>query len=482
MSESDSRSSHPLDFLFHPRSAAVVGVSAKQRDWGGGEMFLRALQVMKFPGPIYPVNPHAQEVMGLPCYPSLRDIPGPVDFVISSIPATAVLQLMDDAAAKRVRAIHFFTAGFRETGERELAELERQVLERARSAGIRLIGPNCMGLYCPSGGLSFNREFPAEPGPVAFISQSGLNAEELVLYAALRGVRFSKVISYGNATDLDESDFLEYCASDPETGIITCYIEGVKDGRRFLEALKAASAVKPTIVLKGGLTRAGSRAADSHTGSLAGSAEVWEAACRQAGVVTVQTLRELEDVAVAFRFLPRPAGRGVVIIGVGGGSSVLSADMAEHMGLEVPALPARIQAQLREFTPVAGTSVRNPLDTVGMRAREQLLKAVRLVAGASDIHTFVMQSRIDWNPNAGQDAAEFIRQSVDILKDSREAAGKPVVAVIWPPLSLETMSRNLDFQRISAEAGLPVYWGTERALRSLSRFIDWHERRARSGL
>jgi acyl-CoA synthetase (NDP forming) len=461
---------------------AVVGVSAKQRDWGGGEHFVRALQVMKFPGPIYPVNPRAKEAVGLPCYPSVREIPGPVDFVISSIPAPAVPQLMDDAVAKQVRAIHFFTAGFRETGEQELADLERQVLERARSAGIRLVGPNCMGIYCPSGSLSFNRDFPTEPGPVAFVSQSGLNAEELALYASLRGIRFSKVISYGNATDVDESDLLEYCASDPETEIIACYIEGVKDGRRFLKALSAACTAKPTIVLKGGLTGAGSRAANSHTGSLAGSADIWEAACRQAGVVTAQTLQELEDLVVTFRFLPRPAGRGIAIMGVGGGSSVLSADMAEHVGLHVPALPQRIQDQLREFTPLAGTSVRNPLDTVGMGPGEQLVKTVRLVAGARNIHTLLMQSRIDWSMNNGQDTSEFIRQNVEKLKESREAAGKPVAAVIWPPLSLDTMGRILDFQRGAAEVDLPVYWGVERALRSIAKFLDWHEQRDRSGL
>lgn len=475
MSEPHSHPSHDLDFLFHPRSVAIVGVPAKQRDWGGGDYFVRALQLMKFPGPIYPVNPRVKEAVGLTCYPSLREIPGPVDFVISSIPAPAVLQLMNDAAAKRVRAIHFFTAGFRETGERDLAKLERQVLERARSADVRLVGPNCMGLYCPSGGLSFNLDFPTDPGPVAFVSQSGLNAEELVLYASLRGARFSKVISYGNATDIDESDLLEYCASDPETEIIACYIEGVKDGRRFLKALKAACAVKPTIVLKGGLTRAGSRAADSHTGSLAGSAEVWEAACQQAGVVTAETLGELEDLVVTFRFLSRPTGRGVAIIGVGGGSSVLSADMAERVGLKVPALPRRIQTQLRDYTPLAGTSVRNPLDTVGVGPGGQLMKTVRVVASASTVHTFVMQSRIDWSPNQGQDAAEFIRQSVETLKESREATGKPIACVIWPPRSLETMSRILDFQRGAAKAGFPVYWGMERALRSISKFLDWHE-------
>jgi acyl-CoA synthetase (NDP forming) len=185
---------------------------------------------------------------------------------------------------------------------------------------------------------------------------------------------------------------------------------------------------------------------------------------------------------VTFRFLPKPAGRGVAIVGVGGGSSVLSADLAEHVGLKVPALSRLIQARLREFTPLAGTSVRNPLDTVGMGPGGQLQKAVRLVAGSPDIHTFVMQSRIDWNPNAGQDVTQFIQQSVDVLKESREAAGKPIAAVVWPPLSTGTMKRIVDFQRAAAEAGLPVYWGVERALRSISKVLDWHEWRARSGL
>jgi acyl-CoA synthetase (NDP forming) len=204
-------------------------------------MFVRALQYMEFAGPIYPINPKAQEVLGLRCYPSLLEVPGPVDHVISSIPASGVLELMDHAAAKAVRSVHFFTAGFRETGEEERIGLEQELLRRAQAAGIRVIGPNCMGLYCPGARVAFNRESPRESGNVAFVSQSGLNAEELIFYAALRGVRFSKVVSYGNAVDLDESDFLEYCTVDPETDIIATYIEGVKDGRRFLRRLSAAA-------------------------------------------------------------------------------------------------------------------------------------------------------------------------------------------------------------------------------------------------
>src|SRR3989304_1869543 len=193
----------------------------------------------------HPLNPKAQEVLGLRCYPSLLEGPGPVDHVISSIPASGVLELMDHAAAKGVRSVHFFTAGFRETGEKDRIDLEQELPRRARAACIRLLGPNCMGLYCPAAKVAFNRESPRESGNVAFVSQSGLNAEELIVYAALRGVRFSKVVSYGNAVDLDESDFLEYCAVAPETAIIAPYIEGVKDGRRFLKALSAAAGAKP---------------------------------------------------------------------------------------------------------------------------------------------------------------------------------------------------------------------------------------------
>ncbi len=441
-------------------------------------MFVHALQHMGFPGPIYAINPRLQEVLGLPCYPSLLDVPGPVDHVISSIPASGVLELMDHAAAKGVHSVHFFTAGFRETGDEERAALEQEMLRRARAAGVRIIGPNCMGLYCPAAKVAFSRDSPKESGNVAFISQSGLNAEEMITYSSLRGIRFSKVVSYGNAVDLDESDFLEYCALDPETSVITTYIEGVEDGRRFLKALSAASAAKPTIVLKGGVTGAGSRAADSHTGSLAGSAAVWESACRQAGALTVQTLAELEDMAVAFSFLKRPAGRGVAIMGIGGGSSVLSADAAEREGLRVPALSEELQAKLRQFTPVAGTSVRNPLDTVGISAGEQFQEAVRIVASSPDIHLLLIQSRIDWSPGRDRDSMEFVAQGVEALVEAAKVAGKPVVAVIWPPTSVETMARVLAFQDRCARAGLPVFWGVHRALHAVSRLIEWQDARS----
>jgi len=455
---------------------AVVGVSGDEsRPWGGGA-FVRALQAAGFPGPVYPVNPKVKQALGLPCYPSLVDIPGPVDYVICSIPEKGALQMVEDAAAKGVRAIHLFTAGFRETGEDERVELERRVLDRARAAGIRIIGPNCMGLYCPSSGLSWWSLFPRESGTVAFISQSGLNAEDLILYGALRGIRFSKVISYGNATDLDESDFLAYCAADDQTEIIALYVEGVKDGQRFLRALRAAAAAKPTVLLKGGLSAAGTRAAHSHTGSLAGSAAVWEALARQAGVVSVESMEELEDVVVTFLFLGRLPGRGMAIVLEGGGSSVVAADAADRAGLHLPALPEELRAELRQFIPVAGTGLGNPLDLPWMEDRERFSKAMGLVGSAPGIDLMLVLARFNWIP-PGQEPAEFTQASLDALAQASSRANKPIAVAVAPPRSAETMAMLVDFQEGCARAGLPVYPSIERALNAIAKFLRWHEQR-----
>ncbi|MGQ9572119.1 MAG: acetate--CoA ligase family protein [Dehalococcoidia bacterium] len=465
---------HPLDFLFHPRSVAVVGVSSDtSRPWGGGG-FVRGLQAAGFPGPIYPVNPKVKKVLGLPCYPTLRDIPGPVDYVICAIPEKGVLQMLDDAAAKGVRAIHLFTSGFRETGDDERAELERQVLDRARAAGIRLIGPNCMGLYCPASGISWWNLFPTEPGKVAFISQSGLNAEDLILYGSLRGIRFSKVISYGNATDLDESELLEYCTADPETEVIALYVEGVKDGQRFLRALRTAAAAKPTVLLKGGLSAAGTRAARSHTGSLAGSATVWEALAQQAGVVRVKNLEELEDIVVTFLFLGRSPGSGVGIVLEGGGSSVVAADAAERAGLHLPALPQELQARLRQFVPIAGTGLGNPVDLPWMEDRERFANTVDLVASAPGVDLLLVVARFNWVP-ANQKPTEFTQATVDALVQASSRTNKPVAVAVAPPRSADTMTTILDFQRRCARAGLPVYPSIDRALNAIANCLRWQE-------
>ncbi|TEU01691.1 MAG: acyl-CoA synthetase, partial [Dehalococcoidia bacterium] len=279
-----------IEAIFHPRSIAVVGASANP-DTPGYD-YISSLQKFGYSGRIYPVNPRAEEILGLPAFPSLRDLPRQVDYVISCVPAAAVLELVDDCAAKGARALQLFTARFSETGRREGAELERRLAERARAAGVRIIGPNCMGLLYPRQGISFRADMPRQPGNMGLLSQSGNLLFELTYLGGPRGLRFSKAVSYGNGLDLTEADFLDYFAEDAESAVVGAYIEGIRDGRRFLAALAGAAARKPVVVLKGGRTAAGWRTAASHTAALAGQQAVWDAAVTQAGALAVDTVEE----------------------------------------------------------------------------------------------------------------------------------------------------------------------------------------------
>jgi acyl-CoA synthetase (NDP forming) len=342
-----------MEAVFHPRSVAVVGASANPDS--PGHDYVRSLLDFGYRGAIYPVNPRTPEILGLRAYPSLRDIPGAVDYVICCIPAEGILDLVEECREKGAKVLQLFTGRFSETGRREGARLEEELGRRARTAGLRVIGPNCMGVYYPAGGLSFRPDLPREPGAVALLSQSGNNAVELVQHAAVRGLRFGKVVSYGNAADLDESDFLAYLAGDRETEVIGAYVEGVRDppqAGRFLAALRAAAAAKPVVVLKAGRTAAGARSAVSHTAALAGSHRVWSGALRQAGAVQVDTTEEAIDMLVAFAFL-RPGRR------LRGGGPERRSPAGQH-----PTRPAREGA-----APLGlGWQPRGPVDP-GQRAR-----------------------------------------------------------------------------------------------------------------
>lgn len=471
---------HELDFIFHPRSVAVVGASTNVM---GSGSFLVAFKAMGFDGELYPVNRRAEEIMGYRCYPRLTEVPGEVDYVISSIPAQAVPELVEEAGVKGVKVIHFFTAGFSETGEEERIELEQRVLDRARALGIRAIGPNCMGLYVPSAGLSFMPDMPKEPGPIAFISQSGANAGEFVRLGALRGLRFSKVISYGNAADLSEADFFDYCAWDPETEIITAYTEGVKDGQRFLRALRTAAMQKPVAILKGGRTEAGGRATDSHTGSLAGSREIFDAACRQAGAVQVDDLEDLVDVAVAFRFVGSLRGPGAGIVGGGGGRSVLAADTVAGTGLAVPALPEETQRKLREFTPLAGTSVRNPIDSgMGWGGRERMklmIDTLRIVAEAPNIDFALFHTHFSWGSmvRSTPDLTAQATETAEALNEVAQQVDVPIVGVVRPPMNATALEATRAFESRCAELGLATFCGMAAAANALSKLLAWQRMR-----
>ena len=481
---------HALEPIFHPRGIALVGVPSSDGvpgAGGGSSGFLSSLIEQGFgeKGGLYPVNPKATEIRGLKCYPTLLDTPDPVDHVISLIPARAVPMLVEQAIQKKVRSIHFFTAGFSETGDLEMAKMEQEVIAKLKTAGIRAVGPNCMGLYVPSERIAFMNGFPKEPGNVMMISQSGANAGDVVHGLGRRGVRFSKVVSFGNGIDIRAHDLFDYAAADPQTEVITAYIEGVQDGRKMFEAVKAAARVKPVILLKGGLTSAGARAAHSHTGSLAGSIDIFEALCRQTGAMRAETMDDLHDLVVAVNTsVKRVRGRGVALIVGGGGFAVLSSDAIATAGLEVPPTPDETKRLLNEFIPVAGTSVNNPIDT-NMGTPDVALKTLRIVAAAPTNDVVIAA------PNIGQRAVqgapdpdteererqirEQIKTSIETYKQTQDETGIPIVVLLRDRSARPEM---LDlFQQEAYAAGIAAYPTVARAARAIALMLKWRERR-----
>ena len=468
-----------LDALLHPRSVAVVGASANPDS--PGHDYLRSLIDFGFAGPIYPVHPREREILGLTVYPHLRDVPGEVEFVISCIPAEGVPDLLAACAEKGVRTVQLFTGRFSETGREEAAELERDVLRRAGEAGVRLIGPNCMGLHDPRLGISFRPDLPRRAGPVAFISQSGNNTTEVLLHSDVRGLGFSTALSYGNALDLDESDFLAYLAQDERTRVIGAYIEGVSDGRRFLDALRAAADAKPVVVLKGGRTGAGARSAVSHTAALAGSREVWSGALRQAGAVEVATQEELIDLLVAFAFLSGKPGRRTGVVGGGGGRAVQAADACAEHGLLVPPLTDDIRERLRERAPDLWDWIGNPVDQsilAGTGAGVSGAAILEMMAESAEFDLLIANIGEDWvlgRPNFARRLAHIVDRFVEIGR----ASAKPVAFVLGPADSPdEERWRAMEGARsVLVEAKLAVFPTVERAAWSLSRWVDWAEGR-----
>jgi acyl-CoA synthetase (NDP forming) len=467
---------HDLDFLFHPNSIALVGITTA-KTWHWTLTFLEGLMEIGFDRPLYLVNPKGGEREGHKIYSSLKDVPGNVDYVIGLVNAQIAPELVEECAEKGVRAIHFCTAGFSETGEQDRIKLESELVKVARIKGIRILGPNCMGIYCPQSRLSFSPAFPRESGPVGVISQSGGNSIYLVRQAALRGVRFSKVISYGNASDIDECDLLEYLANDADTKIIALYIEGIRDGRRFRRVLEEATKEKTVILLKGGATQGGARAAAGHTASLSGSRTTWDALCKQLGIISVGSIEEMIDVLVTLLFLPLPRGRNVVLLGAGGGASVLIADEFESRGLRILPLPPEIVAQIREFTPIAGNILRNPVDySQAMMNLEGVIKTFAILSeweGADFMVTFMRTGQFTTYRTA-EDHVSLLMSRFSVKQGQLP---KPVAMVIEPSVMPEEAVPILAAIRGAIASELPVYYSFATAANAINLVLNHAERR-----
>ena len=466
-----NRDEHQLEFLFHPKSIAIVGITTDPFDMSR-ERFLRPLLDFEFAGQLYLVNRKGGEILGLKVYPSIEEIPGIVDLVIVSVPAKFSASIISDCIAKGVKAVAIYSAGFSEVGTDEGKAIEVEIVRVAREGGIRIIGPNCMGLYCANSRLSYRAEYPKESGPVAFLSQSGGNTTDLVQMAAPRGVRFSKIISYGNACDLDECDFLDYLTHDSETEVISVYIEGVKDGRRFVRTLGDAARAKPVILLKGGSSEAGGRAAAGHTGALAGDETAWDSLCKQFGVIRVYSLEEMADIIVTFLFLSLPQGRRVALIGMGGGASVLATDACTRNGLILPPLPEDLKKRLLQFNPLAGSILKNPLDVPSLLQESRFKETVTTISSWEDtdlIVTFLLSPDIFPSYFGGYD------QVVNIVQQSSKASSKPIAIVLQSANNPKTFNEMFLAQESLASCGLPVYPTIPRAANAINKFLIYHQ-------
>jgi acyl-CoA synthetase (NDP forming) len=467
-----------LDRLFSPSSVAIVGASTNP--FSGGHQFTRFLMDNGFQGKLYLVNPAASEIFGIKVYPRLTEIPeSSVDYVISCIPADGVPSLLEDCGKKNVKLVHLFTARLKETGRDKETKLQAEIVEKARRLGIRILGPNCMGIYYPEFGLSFNYELPRECGAVGGFFQSGGGAGEFVRYAALRGVRFSKVISYGNASDIDETELLNYLASDSETEVIASYIEGVKDGREFAEALALAAKQKPVIILKGGRGKTGAKLALSHTASLAGSLNVWKAVLKQCGAIMVGSFQELIDQVVALTLLPPIAGRRVIVAGGGGGKSMVSADAWEEEGFELPELPAEFRKRLKEKVPEVWDWVRNPIDASLFQGTPVVdINVLEWLSSEDGFDLLVANlTQDDPLPNDVWEkgvAPNFLSSVMAIKRN-----GKPVVCVIETgEIGLAEMESwkwraIAETRRRIVNEGLPIFPSPERAAKAIRKLVDY---------
>ena len=462
-----------LEYVFNPRTVAVIGASES-------DDFTLALLRTKMNEKLFLVNPKHQEVLGKKCYDSILDIEDGIDYAIISVPAPIVPKVLSECIQKGVKATHAFSAGFSETGLEERIRLEDEVREIVKGK-IRLIGPNCMGIYCPKSGLSFTTDASTEEGTVGVISQSGTFAELFASTGKMRNIKLSKAISYGNAIDLDCPDFLEHLAQDPETKVIALYVEGTKDGKRLKSELGKAARRKPVVALKGGVTKHGSRAASSHTGSLAGSPETWSSLFRQTGVLQVDSYDELVDTVLALTYSPLPSGKGVSLVTSSGGFSVIETDLCVKAGLEVPQFREETIRELGKIVPTAGTAIGNPLDAwpiywdrPGMSG--SVSDAIKIVALDRRIHSLVVHfDELSYLKRALGEALEgHLKDLIDITINgceyARDRIGKPVMVCV----SLDAYSEDEEDRRYHLMAKkafesrrFPVYSSLDASIKAL---------------
>jgi len=459
-----------LESLFYPKSVAVIGASA---NLGGGKIpYFHILQANGYKGALYPVNPKYREINGVKTYASMDELPDAIDFTIVAAPAGQTIDIIRSAARKKFKFIHFFTSGFGETGN---LPLEEELLREARKGGVRIIGPNCVGVHCTESGIGFGRGSQEKaPGSIAFLGQSGGITGNFMSMAMSRKIGLNKVVSYGNQIDLRVEDFLDYLADDKNIRLIACYIEDIKDTRAFLKVLRRTANLKPVIILKGGKTDSGSKAAASHTGAMASDYRIWASAVQQHGAILVDDFDQMMDLVMLGTERKILRGKRVGFVGAGGGVSVLFTDLAVQAGLSLPELQEKTQQMIGEKIRGVNTSTTNPVDLgaygFDLNVMFHTMKALDEDEGIDVIVPYfsveyIMRAEILLN----------IKNSVQTIIDMSGEIKKPVIPIL---ASFTEDDLNMERTRISTfaamrEAGFPMYAKIQDAVYSVEKYFEW---------
>ncbi|MEZ5330669.1 MAG: acetate--CoA ligase family protein [Thermoanaerobaculia bacterium] len=449
-----------LDPIFRPQSVAVIGAS-RNRD-SIGFALLHNLVMNEFQGALFPVNPHAASIHSLKAYPSILEVPDPVDLAVIAVPKTLVPGVLAECVEKGVGGIVVITAGFSETGA-DGRSAEAALRETVRKAGIRMVGPNCMGVINTEEEVSLNATFaptPAQPGSIGFVSQSGALGVAILNAAADLGIGLTQFVSMGNKADVSGNDLIEYWENDPATRVIAMYLESFGNPRRFTQIAKRVGRSKPILVVKSGRTAQGARAASSHTGALAGADVTVSAFLEQCGVLRANSIEDLFDIALALDRCPLPDGRRVAILTNAGGPGIMATDACVNLGLDIAELTEQTRRELAAFLP-AEASLLNPVDMIASATPEQYGRALRVLAQDPGVDLVMV---INVTP--------LLTDPVDVMPEivaACRAVEKPLVAVM--------MATEDFFERIRREPETPpVYRFPEsaaRALSALGRYADW---------
>ncbi len=445
--------------LFSPKSLAIIGASRNPAKVG--HTVLRNIVESGYKGRVYPVNPKANEILGLKCYKSVLDISDDVDLAVITVPAQIVLDVAKECGEKGVKYLVVISAGFKEIGG-EGVEREKELINIGRKYGMRILGPNCLGfidMFTP-----LNATFAAvtpKKGRIAFISQSGALITAILDWSIKRGLGFSKIVSLGNKADLDEVDFIQAIGQDRNTKVILLYVESIEKGRRFIEVARQVSKVKPIVVIKGGITEAGVKAAMSHTGAMAGSFTSYRVAFKKSGVLVANTLSELFDYAMAFSSQPTPAGNKIAIITNAGGPGILTTDLSVKYGLSLASFSMDTISKLRSKLPPAA-AIYNPVDVLGDARADRYEFAIDTVLSDENVDGLI----VILTPQAMTEPVETAKA---IVKIHRKYPDKPVVAAfIGGDIVQEAV-------KILIEHGIPCFDLPERAVVAMSGLCTYRE-------